>query len=62
MSLYLSSGRLEEKREKLECLKARPLCVVPLITVIIVIHAHLNFNRGWLDRVFLNCGWLDRGL
>ncbi len=59
---YLSSGHLEEKREKLECLKARPLCVVPVITVIIVIHAHLNFNRSWLDRVFLNCGWLDRGL
>ncbi len=57
MSLYFSSGRLEEKR----C-KARLLCVVPVITVVIVIHAHVNFNRGWLDRVFLNCGWLDRGL
>ncbi len=52
MSLYLSSGRLEEKRS---------LCVVPVITVVIVIHPHLNFNCGWLDRVFLNCGWLDRG-
>ncbi len=41
--------------------KARLLCVVPVITVVIVIHAHVNFNRGWLDRVFLNCGWLDRG-
>ncbi len=56
MSLYLSSGRVEEKRSK-----ARLLCVVPVITVVIVIHAHVNFNRGWLDRVFLNCGWLDRG-
>ncbi len=49
---YLKSGRLEEKRVP---------SVVPVITVIIVIHAQLNFNRGWLDRVFLNCGWLDRG-
>ncbi len=60
MSLYLSSERLEEKRSK-----SALLCVVPVITVIIVIHAHqypsINFNRGWLDRVFLNCGWLDRG-
>ncbi len=53
---YLSSGRLEKS-----ALKARLLCVVPVITVDIVIHAHVNFNRGWLDRVFLNCGWLDRG-
>ncbi len=22
---------------------------------------HCNFNRGWPDRVFLNCGWLYRG-
>ncbi len=46
---------------KKSALKARLLCVVPVITVDIVIHAHVNFNRGWLDRVFLNCGWLDRG-
>ncbi len=39
-------------------LKARSICVVPVITVIIVIRAHKNVNRGWLDRIFLNCGWL----
>ncbi|KAL0197592.1 hypothetical protein M9458_006132, partial [Cirrhinus mrigala] len=39
-------------------LQARSLCVVPETTVITVICAHAKVNCGWLNRVFLNRGWL----
>ncbi len=45
MSLYLSSGRLEEKRSK----SASPLC------------CSCDYRSHCNTRVFLNCGWLDRG-
>ncbi len=53
---YLSFERLEEKRSK----SASPLCC----SCDYRNHCNTrapNFNRGWFDRVFLNCGWLDRG-
>lgn len=36
------------------------LCVAADITVMIIIRAHQNIKRGWLDCVFPNRGWLDR--